>query len=395
MASTGSSPLQKTWVVFVKELRDSLRDRRSLASASIFALFGPLVAAWALVSLAAMQDDPSLRLAVAHPERAPSLVHYLQRREVEILPAPTDAVAAVRAGDLDAVLEVPEDYAERFQASERASLRLIHEGARSESAPTVARVRRLVEAYSRDTAGLRLLARGMSSELLEPVRIEEVDLSTRSSRAARLLVMLVIFLLMATFVGGMNVAIDVTAGERERLSLESLLVHPVPRGALAAGKWAAATVLNLATVLLTLAVSVAVLGSSKLQSLELRVGLGASEALAVLAVLLPLVALAPALQMLISTFATSFKEAQTYLSLLLLVPALPGFLIAFQTLEPAAWMDFVPLLGHQTLITTALRGESLDTVSFALLAVVTLALTAAALATTGRLLHHERIVLTR
>lgn len=381
-------------VVFTKELRDSLRDRRSLASALVFALFGPLVVGWALVSLAKLADDRAMELPVAGADRAPSLAHWLEQHGARVVAAPEDPEAAVHSGALDVVLTIPQSYPEEFTTSRTATVQLLHDASRGESAPAVQRVRRLLAAYGHETAGLRLLARGLAPELLTPVAIDEIDLSTATARAARLLLMLPIFLLMATFVGGMNVAIDVTAGERERLSLESLLVHPVPRLALAAGKWGAAAALNLLVVALTLAVSVAVLDSAKLQSLELGIGLGASEALAALAVLLPLVALGPAVQMLIATFSRSFKEAQTYLSLLLLVPALPGFLIAFQTLEPAPWMDAVPLLGHQTLITAALRGETPGAAPQVALAAATLALTALAVAATGRLMQHERIVLT-
>ena len=385
----------QAWTVFQKELRDSLRDRRSLTSALLFALFGPLVVGWALLSLARLHQDRTLELPVTGAEQAPSLVHYLEQRGVEITAAPADPQAAVRSGEVAAVLVIPEDYPREFRASQSARVRLIHEASRSETAPTVQRIRRLISAYGEQTAGLRLLARGLSPELLRPLEVDEIDLSTTTSRAARLLIMLPIFVLMSTFVGGMNVAIDVTAGERERLSLEALLVHPVSRVALAAGKWAAAATLNLLVVILTLAVSVAMLESSKIQSLELRIGLGTGEALAVLAILLPLVALAPAVQMLISTFARSFKEAQTYMSLLLMVPALPGFLFAFNSLRPAPWMDRLPLIGHQTLVTAALRGETPQVSSQLILAAVTLLLAVLCIAATGRLLQHERIVLTR
>ncbi|MEM7354147.1 MAG: ABC transporter permease subunit, partial [Acidobacteriota bacterium] len=256
-------------------------------------------------------------------------------------------------------------------------------------------VRGLLDTYNRNVAGQRLLVRGLSPELMQAVSVQRLDFSTTTSRAARMLLMLPIFLLMSTFVGGMNVAIDVTAGERERVSLESLLVHPVSRLSLVAGKWGAATLLNFAVVFLTLAVSVAVLNSPKLQSLELRIGLGVDEALAALALLVPLVLFGPAIQMLISTFARSFKEAQTYLSLLILLPALPGFFFAFQTAKPEPWMDRIPLLGHQTLITTALRGESLGFANPALLAAATVIAALLCIVVTGRLLQDERIVLTR
>ena len=385
----------KAWIVFRKELRDSLRDRRSFVSALIFALIGPLVVGWSLTSLDRLGERGPLELPVVGAERAPNLVRYLATQEIDVVPAPADPESAVRSGDLDFVLVVPEDFPAKHLQAETASLVLIHEAARAEAARAVARVRAVILDHGRRTASHRLLARGLSPELIQPVTVEKIDLSTATSRGAQMLLMLPIYLLMAAFVGGMNVAIDVTAGERERLSLESLLLHPVSRTALAAGKWGAAAALNLLAVALALIVSRIVLESPQLQALELQVGFGNKEVLGVFLILLPLVALGPALQMLISTFATSFKEAQTYLSLLLFLPALPGFMMAFQSLEPAGWMDRVPILGHQTLIIGTLRGEVQAVASHVVLAVVTLGLTAACIAVTARLFQDERIVLTR
>ncbi len=389
------SPRNKTRTVFRKELRDGLRDHRALVSGFLFALFGPLTIAWALISLASHDNDEPFDLAVDGAPRATALVHYLEQRDVRVVPASEDPEAAIRSASVDAVLVIPDRYPQDFRASKTATVELIYDAGRDGPARTVLRVKSLLTSFSRQVAGDRLLIRGLSPELLQPVTVADIDLSTTSSRAARLLVMLPIFLLMAAFIGGMNIAIDVTAGERERGSLESLLVQPISRLGLAAGKWGAAVVVNGLVMALTLAVSAVVLNSSRLQSLDLRIGLAPADLARTCAVLLPLVLLAPALQMLISTFSRSFKEAQSYLSLLLLLPALPGFFFAFKAAEPADWMHRVPLLGHQILINQALRGELTPGLDGLLLAAATLAGALLCLVATARLLQDERIVLTR
>jgi sodium transport system permease protein len=386
----------KALAVFSKETLDAARDRRSLTSALTYSLFGPLVLGLALGTLARMNDDDKpLRLAVAGAGNAPSLVRSLEANGVEVVPAPADARAAVRAGDLDLALVIPEDYGKDFRASRPARIELVHDASRSESRGPVRRVQSIVERYGAQVAGLRLSARGVSPQVAQPVRLTEIDLSTAASRATLALGTFPVFLLMAVFISGMNVAIDTTAGERERGSLETLLVHDVPRTDLVLGKWMASSAFNLLGVGMTLLVSYLVLGSDRFEGLDVPVALSAGDALRLLGLLFPLVLFAPALQMLISLFARSFKEAQTYLSLLLFVPVLPGFLLALQRIEPEPWMRTVPILAQEVLISDLLRGEAVAPASQALAAGTTLAATALCIAVTAWMLRHERIVLGR
>ena len=387
----------KTLAVFGKEILDSARDRRSLASALIYSLFGPLVLGMGLAALAARTnaEDGPFPLTVAGAGHAPSLVRFLEQNGAEITPAPADVRTAVRAGDLDLALVIPESYAEDFRASRPARIELVHDPSRSQSRVPVRRVQRLVEQYGAQVTVLRLSVRGVSPQVAQPVRLAEVDLSTAASRAALALGAFPVFLLMAAFIGGMNVAIDTTAGERERGSLEPLLVQAVSTTDLALGKWMATAVFNLLGVALTLLCSVLVLRSERVERLDVPVALGADDALRLLGILLPLVLCAPALQMLVSLFARSFKEAQTYLSLLLFVPVLPAFLFAFQRIEDQPWMRATPILAEQLLIRDVLRGEALDPGLQALAAGVTLAAAAVCIAATARMLRHERIVLGR
>ena len=386
----------KALAVFGKETLDAARDRRSLTSGLTYSLFGPLVLGLALGTLARMNaDDQPLRLAVAGAGNAPSLVRSLEQNDVEVVPAPADVRAAVRAGDLDLALVIPADYGKDFRASQPARVELVHDASRSESRGPVRRVQSIVERYGAQVAGLRLSARGVSPQVAQPVRLAEVDLSTAASRAALALGTFPVFLLMAVFIGGMNVAIDTTAGERERGSLEPLLVHAVSRTDLVLGKWMASSAFNLLGVGMTLLTSWLVLGSDRFEGLDVPVALSAGDTLRMLAILFPLVTFAPALQMLISLFARSFKEAQTYLSLLLFVPVLPGFLLALQRVDAEPWMRSVPILAQQVLIGDLLRGEPIAPAAQMLAAGTTLAATAVCIAVTARMLRHERIVLGR
>ena len=375
----------KTLAVFIKEALDAARDRRSLGSALIYSLFGPLVLAMALGALASSRsDDGPLRLAVSGAERAPSLVRFLEQNGVEIVPS----------GDLVA-LAVSESYAEDFRASRPAKVELIYDASRSDSRGPVRRVETLIQRYGAHVAGLRLSARGISQQVAQPVKLAQIDRSTAASRAALALGTLPIFLLMAAFISAMNIAIDTTAGERERGSLEPLLLHAVPRTGLVAGKWMAAALFNALGMGLTLLVSFLVLRWDRLEELDVPVALTLGDTLRLFALLLPLTLFAPALQMLISLFARSFKEAQTYLSLLIFLPVIPGFLFSFQRLDPEPWMRSVPVLAEQVLVGDLLRGQAIGPAVHLIAAGATLLATALCLAVTARMLRHERIVLGR
>lgn len=386
----------KAFAVFAKEALDAARDRRSLGSALIYSLFGPLVLAMALGALARSRaDDGPLRLAVAGAEHAPSLVHFLEQNGVEVARPSAEVRPAVRSGDLLLALVIPKDYGKDFRASRPAEVELVYDASRSDSRGPVRRVERLVQRYGTQVAGLRLSARGISPQVAQPVRLAQIDLSTTASRAALALATFPIFLLMAAFISAMNIAIDTTAGERERGSLEPLLLHSVTRTELVVGKWMAAAAFNLLGVALTLLISFLVLRSDRLEKLDVPVALSPEDALRLLGLLLPLILFAPALQMLVSLFARSFKEAQTYLSLLIFLPVIPGFLFSFQRLDPEPWMKSVPVLAEQVLIGDLLRGEAIGFTVQLVAAGATLLATAACLAVTARMLRHERIVLGR
>jgi len=375
----------KVLAVFAKEALDAARDRRSLGSALIYSLFGPLVLAMALGALARSRaDDGPLRVNVAGAERAPSLVQYLEQNGIEVAPS----------GGLVS-LSIPEGYAKDFRASRPAKVELIYDASRSDSRGPVQRVEALIQRYGVHVAGLRLSARGISPQVAQPVKLARIDLSTAASRAALTLGTFPIFLLMAAFISAMNIAIDTTAGERERGSLEPLLVHAVSRTDLVAGKWMAAALFNALGMGLTLLVSFLVLRWDRLEKLDVPVALSPGDALRLFVLLLPLTLFAPALQMLISLFARSFKEAQTYLSLLIFLPVIPGFLFSLQRIGTEPWMRAVPVLAEQVLVGDLLRGQAIGPAVHLIAAGATLLATMLCLAVTARMLRHERIVLGR
>jgi sodium transport system permease protein len=382
--------------VLRKELVDSFRDRRALASSLAYAFFGPLVVTVVLGALAASQTSKGrLQVPFSGAERAPNLVAYLEQQGAEVVPAPADAEQAIRRGEVDFVIEVDSDYREDYLAMRPAEVRVLFDSARLSGQGQRQEVARWIQAWSIEVAQLRLLARGVDPAIARPIVLESRDFASQQARGARVLGSLPMFLLLAAFVCGMSVAIDTTAGERERGSLESLLAHGVSTRSLAIGKWITVVVFDLLGLVLTLLFSVFLLRPERFAGLGVAVRFEAAEAAGVLAVMLPMVFLAPALQMAVAIFSRNFKEAQTYLSLMLFVPMVPGFLLIAELLEVKPWMHWVPVLAQQIQILAIVRGDGVTSSQFFSAALVTLAAAALLVELVGSLLGRERIVLAR
>ena len=379
-----------------KELLDSLRDRRSVISVMLFPLMGPLLL-WMLAEVVAERRTLPERAEVAALGigRAPRLEEHLARHGVRLTPAPAGFRAAVEAGELPAVLEIPEGFGDDFLAGRTGKLRLWLDRSSDEGAAEIARVQELVAAYGQRIGALRLIVRGVSPEVASPVVVEVVDLSTPERLAARLLEMIPLFLVIAALIGGMNVATDATAGERERGSLEPLLLNPTPRRTLVLGKWVVTTLFCAAVAGLTAVAFAVTLRHVGLEEVGLQVDLGAGRLALVALVLGPLCGLAGALLLLVATFARSYKEAQLYLSLLLMAPAGGSVVLLLSPARPSLAAMFAPALAQQLLISDLLRGAPPRPGLYAAAAASALLFGIAAIWGTAALLCRERTVFGR
>lgn len=384
-------------VVVRKELRDAFRDRRAIYSVFIGALFGPLVVGFMFNALADRQREMSdIAIPMVGQAHAPALVAWLgQQAGVTIVPGPEDAEAAVTARRHEVVVVVPADYAERFRASKPVELRIVSDGSRTASRPAVQRVRTLLQRYSSEVAAMRLVGRGVSPAIVTPLQLQDLEVSSAQQRAAAILNFIPLFMVLAAFTGGMHIATDSTAGERERGSMEPLLVTPAPRAVIAAGKWLAASASSALSVTITTALCLLLLRVLPLQDLGLRFRLDATLALGLLLGVLPLCLLATAIQCYLSTFARSFKEAQSYMGFLIMVPMLPGLLSSVYPITSQPWMYAVPFLGQHVLLSDVLGGTSPDASAFVLATAAALTTSAVLVWLLTGLLRRERIIFGR
>lgn len=388
---------RQTFVVARKELRDAFRDRRAIYSVLFGSLVGPVLVAVMFNAMADRQREiEDLTVPVVGIDHAPALVEWLRQQSgVTVVEGPADAEAAVRERREDVVVVIPEDYAKTFRASSPVDLELISDGARASARPKVQRVRGLLQRYSGELAALRLIGRGVSPAVVTPIRIQDREVSSAQQRAAQILGFIPLFIVLAAFTGGMQIATDSTAGERERGSLEPLLVNPAPRAAIAGGKWLAAAVSAALSVALTTTLCLLVLRAIPLQDMGIRFRLGPGQVLWLLAAVLPLCLVSTAMQTYLSMFARSFKEAQTYMGYLILVPALPGALSSLYPIASQPWMYPVPILGAHLLASDVLGGKTPSASMFLLAALSAVAVSLFMVGLTTKMLGRERIVLGR
>jgi sodium transport system permease protein len=389
--------LRQAAIVCRKELRDSLRDRRALSSIVFSVLIGPLLIGFMMNRIVDRQREADqVVIPMVGTSRAPALVDWLgQQAGVQVVEGPADAEQAVRESREAVVVIVPEDFAERFRASRPAPLQIVADGSRSDVRPTVERVRRLLQQYAAEIGSLRLIMRGVSPAAAQPLDVQEIEVSTAQQRAAQILTFIPMFIMVAGFVGGMQIATDSTAGERERGSLEPLLVNPAPRGALVAGKWLAAALAAIVSVCLTTALCAQLTRFLPLEDMGIRLEIDLMRAALILLALVPLCLFTAALQGAVATLARSFKEAQTYMGVLILAPMLPGIMAALYPVGDAPWMYAVPMLGPYVLLTDVIGGRPLGAGAVILSAATCLLAAAVLLRISTGLFRNERIIFGR
>ena len=231
--------MHRTGVVFRKELLEGIRDRRALVAVLIsISIFPLLMLVMGRFAEGVRSEARQMVLAVEGGENAPALVAWLERQPgLDIGPAPPDPIAAVRERDEDLVLRISEDYAEDFAEGLPAGVELIVDSSRTGASVKARRVRGLLGRYEREVVAMRLISRGVSPVLLRPLEVGTSEVfSARRRTVFSALGFIPMFLLMNAFFGGMQIAADAVAGERERGSIEALLVNAVPARVLVAGK---------------------------------------------------------------------------------------------------------------------------------------------------------------
>ncbi len=390
-----------TWTIFRRECLSAIRDRRALNSSLAYAVMGPVILALALSATLKRQAEPQTFTVVvegrakaepgsAVPDDVGDLEERLRTSQLTVVHE-ADAEATIRRRQALVGLVVDPGAQSEIDRGSQARVAVVFDVTQTGAQAAVDRVKGIVAGWASDIAAARLISRGVAPSVTAPVRLSERDLATREARAGLALAALPLFLLMAVFVCGLPAALDGTAGERERGSLEPLLLAPVSRLSIAVGKWLAASLMAGLGVVVTLGVAVAVFRMKSLA--ELPFTLDRFDAAAILLGLLPVALMASAVQAFIGLQSKTFKEAQAQGNLLILIPMVPGFLVAFGASLPKA-AAVTPIIGHQILVERILKGQSPEMFGTLILSALTLAIAVVVVLTMARQLNQEATRLT-
>ena len=353
--------------VFAKEVLDNFRDRRTLASAIIMGpLIGPLLFAF-LINLSIERSlssvDQTMQLPVIGAEHAPNLVRYLESRNLEIIDGPESreaAIEGVTAGTVDVVVVIPEEFGSQLGEGIPAHIELISDEANTTAERDARRARNALRSYSQELAAIRLVARGISPQVMQAIDVDNVDVSTPSGRSGLLLGMMSYFFIFALLMGGMYLAIDSTAGERERGSLEPLLSLPVTRDQLMLGKIAATSVFMATSLALCLVSFYVALKFMPFEKLGMTPNFGPGVVTAAFFLLAPFILVGASTMTLVASFTKSYKEAQTWLSVVLLAPTMPILVVSILMLRPRFEFMFIPSLSQHLLLVDMVKNEPLN-----------------------------------
>ena len=378
--------MNMTTLIWRKEFRDALRDKRSVLAAMSYAFFGPMLMAVAFFFLINQLTDPAdVEISIEGQQHAPELIQHLERQGItERTNAWPDTVTPI-------TLTIPAKWDEKIGRAEPVNLVLRADWSAQKQQTDIKRVERAVQAYAAQITHYRLLLRGIDPRMVQPISLNIEDLATRGSKAALIMGSVLVFIILSVFWSGMNVAIDISAGERERNSLEFLLSQPLSTQSIVWGKTLAASSFAIVGAALSLIIIPIIFQFVPLQEIGMSVNFSVSMMLLMFILLVPLALLATALQLFVSFRAKNFKEAQTYISFLLIIPMAASFGVEFARLKTPI-LYYLPLTGqHQTFL-SLIRGEAVNWLGAGISAVATLVLAIVIGQFIARMLKSEKTV---
>lgn len=354
-------------IVWRKELIDALRDKRALKLAFLSPVLMVFMFAGMMFFTISLQSDSkeeAITLPVEGAEYVPELIHWFKEHQVIIEPAPEDAYGAVQAQTLEYALIIPKEAKEQHQKGKSVDVWLVYDASKASVHSKLGTLRQLFYQWNGMQASLNLLARGVSPQLVSPVAWHESNVADEQKMGGLILAGVPLLFMMCAVMGSLGFAADMTAGERERRSLESLLINPVTSIQLILGKWVAAVLLSIAVVVLCLVLMGIALHFIPFNELGLRVDVTLLALVKTLLALIPVTFVAAGLQLSLGILARSFKDAQSYMGFLVLLPMVPFIIITMNPDWYAPWHLWVPLLGQQTVLKDLLLGEAIPSIAF-------------------------------
>lgn len=360
---------RKTSVVYKKELLDTFRDRRFLYSAILvpILLFPVMIVGFGglayIMATRTIQRDQSVMILGA--EHAPALMKRLEKvKGMDLVPAATDYAQQINDKKLQAAVEIPAALEEQLRGDpEKAqTIKIFHYQGDLRSRTAVRAMTRAIDDYARELTSNRLSARGLSIELLTPFQFERTNVASVERVSGAILgFILPYMIILLSLTGAMYPAMDTTAGEKERGTMETILASPAGRMDIVTGKFLLVLTVSLITTLFSIGsmAATAMLGSQFLARISPRLAMVISfKAIAmVILIVLPLAVLFSAALLAISVYARNYKEAQSYIGPLMFLVILPAMGSFLPGVELNTKMALVPILNVSLLAKEILSGQ--------------------------------------
>jgi sodium transport system permease protein len=353
-------------VILKKELRDALRDKRSLRLAFLPPLYfvGTFVATVFLILHLKNEADGKgkepIQLSVLGAEYLPPLADWLQEQGLKIKPVGDDAYEQVVQKKLDYALIIPKEAKQQFATGEPVVVWLAYDAANSKLQTSVGFIKQQIWSWNARLGSLRLLSRGISPAIANPVSVRDMNIASDQKMGFFVMASIPMFLILSVFIASVGFTADSTAGERERRSLESLLITPASSTAIVVAKWLACFILTCAVLFFELMLLAIAFNFIPFSQLGFRVDVSVLDLLGIFVALMSLMVIAVSLQQVISIFARSFKDAQTYMGILIFIPMVPMMYIMMNPGANEPWFQWAPVLGHQAVVKDLLLGGSLE-----------------------------------
>lgn len=378
--------------LLIKEFKEAFRDKRALMVAMTMAMLAPvMILVLSKTMIKEMVETPPIYLNVIGDTFAPKLMTELNQNNIySLVDAPENLKDLWQERNVELI--IPENFAESMNEGRVISITLRADFSEKALNSPIRRVKHQIHAYGQNIGAKRLIVRGIDPRILRPININDQDTAQPNSNAMFISLMLGLYVLMAAFMSGLSVAIDSSAGERERNVLEMLLCQPVSTYKIVMAKLCCASTISLIGVTLTLVLTSFSVSFVDLTKIGATFNLDFFMVLFLILLLLPISFFASALQLFVSFQAKSFKEAQSTVSMIIMLPAMIPVALMFIDDKPE-WLNWLPVSGQSLIMDNLFKGVSINWTAFAGTAFVTIGLTAALVIVLSLRLKSEKVVL--
>ena len=378
--------------LMVKEFKEAFRDRRALMVAMSMALLMPVMIMVMLkVAIKEAVDNPAVYVKYTGEQHAPKLIKALQDENIlSFADVPEDEER--NWNERNIALSIPDTFVADMAAGKPIELTLRADYNEKSLSSPIRRIKDIIREHSLTIGYKRLLVRGVDIKLLQPIKLLEQDTSLPSSNAVMISLILGVYLMMAAFMSGLPVAIDSSAGERERNVLEMLLCQPVSTLKIVLAKLSCASSIAIISIILMLVLTSVAMNFVDLTKIGATFSIDASTFAILLLLLVPICFLAASLQLLFAFQAKSFKEAQSTVTMLIMAPSFIPFALMMMDDKPA-WVEWLPISGQSLLMEDVFKGLPIDWSALLFTSVATIVLTVALVLILAKRLTSEKVVM--